>query len=146
MMLCILASSPDFALYSLNLYFRLGGYGSLLLPCSYFCLRDECEGDNIGAAATPVAAHIDHGHIVAMRETKIFQSYTGAGIRYNRPGTKLASIKLREFVSTMPLHEPYLVALLIALAQQQWRTLGLAMTKQVSGVTVCELLDYPRYL
>ncbi|KAM4065597.1 hypothetical protein HRG_010668 [Hirsutella rhossiliensis] len=113
-----------------NLYFCLGGYRSILLPCSYFCLRDECEGDNVGPVP-PVAAHIDHRHIVRMREMKLFQPCNGIG--YNRPGAKLAKIKLRKLSSTPPLHEPYLVAVLIALAQQQWRTLGPAATKRVSG-------------
>ncbi|KAM5353092.1 hypothetical protein ACJZ2D_017026 [Fusarium nematophilum] len=114
-----------------DLYFCVGGYRRILLPCSYFCLRDECEDDNVGPVP-PVVAHIDDGHIVWMREMKIVQSYNS--IRSHRPGASLANIKMQRHASREPLHEPYLVALLIALAQQQWRTLGPARTKQVSGV------------
>ncbi|POR34195.1 Uncharacterized protein TPAR_05588 [Tolypocladium paradoxum] len=106
-----------------DLYFHLGGYRNILLRCSYFCLRDECEGDNPGPVP-PVVAHIDHRYLVWMRELHICRSYSGS----------IRKIKIRRFASTEPLHEPYLVALLIALAQRQWRSLGPEMTKQVSGV------------
>ncbi|EQK97795.1 hypothetical protein OCS_06493 [Ophiocordyceps sinensis CO18] len=36
---------------------------------------------------------------------------------------------------TEPLHDPYLVALLIALGQLQWRALGRQRTQQAAGVT-----------
>lgn len=107
------ASLPDSPLHSSDLYFCLGDCRSILLPCSCFCLRDECEGDNVGPVP-PVVAHIDHGHIVWMREMKMIQSYNG--IRSHRPSASSAEIKMQRLASREPLHEPYLVALLIALA------------------------------
>ncbi|PNY29995.1 Uncharacterized protein TCAP_00060 [Tolypocladium capitatum] len=114
-----------------DLYFCLGGYRSILLPCSYFCLRDECEGDNIGPVP-PIVAHIDYRHVVWMREMKTVRLCNGT--RSNRSSATLAEVKKKRFAPKEPLHEPYLVALLIALAQQQWRSLGPARTKQLSGV------------
>lgn len=100
------------------------------VPLVDLCLRDEYEGDNVGPAP-PVAVQINHDHIAWMREKRVFQSRSN---RYDRPSGNLANIQLRRIISTEPLHEPYLVALLIALAQQQWRTLGPGITKLVSGV------------
>lgn len=80
----------------------------------------------------PVAAHVDHGRIVCSREMRIVNSCFST--RRNRPVTALTRIKLRRYASTEPLYEPYLAALLIALAQQQWRTVQSTTRTQASGV------------
>lgn len=117
----------------MHLELRFGDYPGIILPCSYFCLRNECTDDAGPLPPPPIIAHIDQGHIAFMRKRKI-QSLYGRSARYNRPGAKLASLRLKRLVPTEPLREPYLVAVLIALAQQQWRTLGPATIKRVSGV------------
>ncbi|POR34705.1 Uncharacterized protein TPAR_05095 [Tolypocladium paradoxum] len=119
----------------LNLHFQLGGYRTQILPCTYFCLREDCEGDNEGLPR-PIAAHIDYRHIVFLRKQKL-----DTGLRYTRyyrhnlPAVTLAAIKLKRLVPTEQLHEPYLVAILIALAQRQRWVLGPTRTQQVAGVT-----------
>lgn len=132
-----------FSCTSDNLYFYLGGYRSILLPCTSYYLRDEAEDDNV-RRVPPLAAHIDQAQIARLRDKKFFQPDPYG--RTNRPGINLAEMKQRRLVSTEPLHEPYLVALLIALAEQQWWALGSATKEQATGVIVCELLDYQGYL
>lgn len=90
--------------WSLDLYFCLGGYLSILLPCSYFCLRSECEGDSNRSTA-PIAAHIDRSHIAEMRRNKLIRTIPD---RYDIPPGAgiMVKIRLRKLISTEPLHEP----------------------------------------
>ncbi|KAM4064974.1 hypothetical protein HRG_012794 [Hirsutella rhossiliensis] len=104
-----------------DLYLHLGGNRSILLPCTYYCL-----GDYI-----PVAAHIDRSRMLAPRENKV-----GPPIRrYNLPAINVSKLKLKSVTPAEPLHDPYLVALLIALGQLQWRALGQQTSQQAAGVT-----------
>lgn len=109
--------------YSCDLYLHIGGNRSILLPCHYYCL-----GHHI-----PVAAHVDRSRIISLRENKVGPSMR----RLNIPAIKLSKLKLKMVTPTEPLHDPYLVALLIALGQLQWRALGRQRTQQAAGVTVC---------
>ncbi|KAH8155937.1 hypothetical protein CIB48_g12311 [Xylaria polymorpha] len=101
-------------------------YDNVLLPCSFFCLRDKCEGTN---KPTPIVAYVDHDKIVYLRRKKFSRMY---GIE--DPGIRLARIRLKSYNFTEPLQDPYLVAIMIAFAQKQRRALRPAVKEQVSGV------------
>lgn len=95
---------------SCDLYLNIGGDRSILLPCTYYCLDNHI----------PVAAHVDRSRIISQRKTKV-----GPPIRrYNLPVVNVSKLKPKMVTHTESLHDPYLVALLIALGQLQWRTLG----------------------
>lgn len=114
-----------------DLHFRLGGYRGVLFPCSAFCLRDECESGDIrwNTRRIPPVAHIDRDRIIDMRAMKLIPD------RYHPAGAALANIKLKRLAAAVPLHELYLVALLIGLAQEQWRHFRRARRRQVSGAS-----------
>ncbi|KJZ77295.1 hypothetical protein HIM_03616 [Hirsutella minnesotensis 3608] len=107
------------------------------LPCSYFFLRRECkysrgEDEN----RVPLAALVSRARIDFLRKSKfgLVDNWPLVRRRKNRAGHSLAELKLKSITPTMPLHEPYLVALLIALAQHQWRNLGQETALQAVGV------------
>ncbi|KJZ70584.1 hypothetical protein HIM_10013 [Hirsutella minnesotensis 3608] len=117
----LLGLEPSPLYWSCDLYLHLGGHRSVLLPCHYYCL-----GDHI-----PVAAHVDRSRIISQREKRV-----GPPIRrYNPPAINLGKLQLKMVTPTESLHDPYLVALLIALGQLQWRALGRPKTQQAAGVT-----------
>lgn len=112
--------------YSYDLYLRLGTSYSILLPCTYYRLDDRI----------PVAAHIDRSRILSQRKKKLGLPIS---LRYSLPAFNVSELKLRSVTPTEPLHDPYLVALLIALGQLQWRVLSRETVQQAAGVTVCTL-------
>ncbi|OAA33900.1 hypothetical protein NOR_08753 [Metarhizium rileyi] len=114
-----LASEPSPLSWRRDLYLYFGSRCSVL-PCHYYCL------DNI-----PVAAHVDRSRIMSQRKKRVAR----VGDRYNPPVWSLGSLKLKKITPTEPLHDPYLVALLIALGQLQWGTLEPQKTRQAAGVT-----------
>lgn len=117
-----------------ELYFHLGGYRAIMLPCSCYYFLKECAAGYAGSAV-PVAAHIDHGHIAYLRQKKL-PCFDDVYLRYSRPVDNILAIKEKRLVSENQLHDPYLVALLIALAQQQWKGLGVERRQHAAGVTV----------
>ncbi|KAJ6445010.1 hypothetical protein O9K51_03412 [Purpureocillium lavendulum] len=113
------------------LFFNLRGYRYIELPCAYYCLRAECGGrDN--SSVPLVAAVIDYDSIIRSRKKRIINTCIGS--RYNKIAVAMAHIKQRKYASILPLQEPYLAAVLIALAQHQWSALGPTTRKQASGV------------
>ncbi|GJN76111.1 hypothetical protein PLICBS_010223 [Purpureocillium lilacinum] len=116
-----------------ELYFHLGGYRAIMLPCSCYYFLKECAAGYAGSAV-PVAAHIDHGHIAYLRQKKL-PCFDDVYLRYSRPVDNILAIKEKRLVSENQLHDPYLVALLIALAQQQWKGLGVERRQHAAGVT-----------
>ncbi|RDA84256.1 hypothetical protein CP532_1985 [Ophiocordyceps camponoti-leonardi (nom. inval.)] len=107
-------------LWGRDLFLDLGGYPSVRLPCTYYCL-----GDNI-----PLAAHVDRSHIISLRGQRARPPIR----RWNYPAIKLGRLKVKTVTPIEPLHDPYLVALLIALAQDQWRALGRLNLQQAAGL------------
>ncbi|GJN86697.1 hypothetical protein PLIIFM63780_010278 [Purpureocillium lilacinum] len=116
-----------------QLYFHLGGYRAIMLPCSCYYFLKECAAGYAGSAL-PVAAHIDHGHIAYLRQKKL-PCFDDVYFKYSRPVDNILAIKEKRLVSENQLHDPYLVALLIALAQQQWKGLGVERRQHAAGVT-----------
>ncbi|KJZ72139.1 hypothetical protein HIM_08404 [Hirsutella minnesotensis 3608] len=104
-----------------DLYLHLGRHRSVLLPCHYYCV-----GDHI-----PVAAHVDRSRIVSQRKKRVGPTTR----RYNPPAVNLGKLQLKMVTPTESLHDPYLVALLIALGQLQWTALGPPKTQRAAGVT-----------
>ncbi|RCI15175.1 hypothetical protein L249_6882 [Ophiocordyceps polyrhachis-furcata BCC 54312] len=117
-----LCDEPSPLSWCCDLYLHLGGNRSIILPCTYYCL-----GDYI-----PVAAHIDRSRILTQRQKKLGLPM---GLRYSLPAFNVSELKLKSVTPTDPLHDPYLVALLIALGQLQWRALGRQKPQQAAGVT-----------
>ncbi|XP_044721464.1 uncharacterized protein HRG_04379 [Hirsutella rhossiliensis] len=113
------------------LHLHVGGYRPVVLPCTYYCFRKDCDGENPGHAL-PVAAHVDRRHITFLRKKKLGMPM---GLRDNLPAFTLVKLKLKRLSPTESLHDPYLVALLLALGQRQWRMLGQEQTRQAAGVT-----------
>lgn len=101
---------------------HLGGYRRSLLPCHYYCIGNDI----------PIAAHVDRSRIISQRKERV-----GLTIRrYNPPAVNLGELQLKRVTPVESLHDPYLVALLIALGQLQCEALGLRKTQQAAGVTV----------
>ncbi|POR37669.1 Uncharacterized protein TPAR_02135 [Tolypocladium paradoxum] len=100
-----------------DIYLSLGDCRSVTLPCTTFGPRDEAESES---TMLPIAAHIERGHIASMRR-EMLQPYIPGP--YNRPVVAMRATKLKTLVPTEPLHDPYIAALLIALAQYRRRML-----------------------
>ncbi|KAF4507788.1 hypothetical protein G6O67_004251 [Ophiocordyceps sinensis] len=104
----------DGLLKSVNdVYFYFGARHPLL-PCLAFVVRSEIEPGPVPI----VAAHIDFRQLAELRARKIYNQCTGR--RRHLPGLALGKLILKKFRTDEPLHEPYIVALLIAVAQSQW--------------------------
>ncbi|KND92959.1 hypothetical protein TOPH_02077 [Tolypocladium ophioglossoides CBS 100239] len=95
-----------------NLYLSLDGCRLVTLPCTAFFLRDESESES-AMLARPIAAHIDRGHISFLRSKAMRPWACGS----NPPVDAIHRIKWKNLVPTEPLHDPYIAALLIALAR-----------------------------
>ncbi|RDA91047.1 hypothetical protein CP533_6115 [Ophiocordyceps camponoti-saundersi (nom. inval.)] len=105
-----------------DLYLHLGGNRSVILPCTYYRLGDQI----------PLAAHVDLGRILALRRARLGVPM----LKRNSIATNnLSKLKIRSVTPPEPLHDPYLVALLIALGQLQWMALGRPKPQQAAGVT-----------
>jgi len=105
-----------------------------MLPCSCYYFLKECAAGYAGSAV-PVAAHIDHGHIAYLRQKKL-PCFDDVYFKYSRPVDNILAIKEKRLVPENQLHDPYLVALFIALAQRQWKGLGVERRQHAAGVTV----------
>lgn len=117
-----------------SLYFSFGPRDKRL-PCLVFRLRAE------NCPVPIVAAHVDHKLLVGLRRRNIIDRC--AGRRRHEPGLTLGKLILKKFETDEPLHEPYIVALLIAVAQAQWRFIvRTGQESRASGVKVCRPLPY----
>ncbi|KJZ69314.1 hypothetical protein HIM_11292 [Hirsutella minnesotensis 3608] len=128
-MRCILSAFNSPLESFTNLNFFLGGYRNILLPCLTFFIRSEPNYDF--GPLPPVAAYIDHRQVVDLRERRILKQYVGR--RRHQPGLTLARLECNRFTTNELLHEPYVVALVIALAEAQWWFVGPERRKQASG-------------
>ncbi|KJZ69569.1 hypothetical protein HIM_11031 [Hirsutella minnesotensis 3608] len=115
-----LSLEPSPLSWRCDLYLHIGGSRSIPLPCHYYCLGDH----------VPVLAHVDRSRIISLRKTKVDQPMR----RFNIPAINVSKLKLKMVTPTESLHDPYLVALLIALGQLQWRALGRQKSQQAAGV------------
>lgn len=98
---------------SIRLYFN--GCVAKRMECVCLCLR----GDDQEALEyrRPVAGFIDRSHIELMRKETI--GYRSR--HYNPPILRLYNKKWRKINPPEPLYDPYIVALLIGVAQQKRR-------------------------
>ncbi|KAL6882524.1 hypothetical protein HDV57DRAFT_517498 [Trichoderma longibrachiatum] len=104
---------PLIAYDSIRLYFN--GCVAKRMECVCLCLR----GDDQEALEyrRPVAGFIDRSHIELMRKETI--GYRSR--HYNPPILRLYNKKWRKINPPEPLYDPYIVALLIGVAQQKRR-------------------------
>ncbi|EQL02928.1 hypothetical protein OCS_01367 [Ophiocordyceps sinensis CO18] len=113
-----------------DLYFIVGGYRRVLLPCQYFSIGTE-YGDGSGPRP-PVAAHIDWRRLASSRMRRIAQQCVGR--RSHQSSLAIARLRLKHVWTDGQLNEPYVVALLIAIAEAQWWSIGEENRKLASGV------------
>lgn len=118
--------------HSSDLYFVVGGYRRVLLPCQYFVIRTE-YGDGSGPRP-PVAAHIDWRQLGSSRVRRITQQCIGR--QSHQSSLAIARLRLKQVWTDGQLNEPYVVALLIAIAEAQWWSIGEENRKLASGVKV----------
>ncbi|PNY27615.1 Uncharacterized protein TCAP_02464 [Tolypocladium capitatum] len=128
-----LLASPECPLeWRTDLSLRLHDCPLVTLPCTAFFLRDESESES-AMLARPIAAHIERGHITTLRMNTL-RSFTSS--RHNPPVDAIRSIKWKNLVPSEPLHDPYIAALLIALAQQRRKMLDRGVRpRDKAGVT-----------
>ncbi|KAL7946514.1 hypothetical protein V8C42DRAFT_320876, partial [Trichoderma barbatum] len=74
------------------------------------------EEDNSNAPKWPLAAYADLGELESLRKDTL-RCYRTA--RHNPPGQAIWQHKWKRLNPPEPLHDPYIVALLIAIAQQK---------------------------
>ncbi|EFY88895.1 hypothetical protein MAC_04989 [Metarhizium acridum CQMa 102] len=109
-----------------ELNFGFGAYRDTSIPVFYFYLRN-----GLGLPTKPPVAYLDSDRLASWRRERCSRTFCAS--EFNSVGRSLAARKWRKLRSTFtePLHDPYLVAVLIALAQEQWRAFA---TKPVTGV------------
>ncbi|PHH88975.1 hypothetical protein CDD83_6811 [Cordyceps sp. RAO-2017] len=100
-------------------------HGSSL--CLTFCLEKDFNSGG-PSHVPPTVANIGEHHIRSMRHSMIFRGRKGP------VAEATSNVRVKRLTAGEPLHEPYLVAILIALAQTQWFYLAQERTKQASGV------------
>ncbi|KAJ9372904.1 hypothetical protein DTO282E5_2314 [Paecilomyces variotii] len=101
--------------YENNLDFYFDGRRIRTLPCIVFFLGD----DPVAAAKghlPPVAAFINRSDIKRLRTDTFSKRYPR---RYSKPTYSLLKLQLKKIIPPEPLHDPYIVALLISLAYEQ---------------------------
>ncbi|PGH30946.1 hypothetical protein GX50_06303 [[Emmonsia] crescens] len=84
------------------------------LPCAVFFLESGFDA-NAPTRAHPVAAHIDRYDIDDLRGKNVPRQSR----RYSEPTSALFRLKHKKVTPLEPLHDPYIVALLIGLAYHQ---------------------------
>ncbi|KAL7916214.1 hypothetical protein GGI35DRAFT_25871 [Trichoderma velutinum] len=104
---------PLAAFDALGLYFN----GSIIkrLECVSLCLRSSMH--RTIRYKRPLAAFIDRGHIELRRK----ESIGYRSMRFNPPIIRLFNKKWKKICPPEPLYDPYIVALLIGVAQQKRR-------------------------
>ncbi|KAH8797819.1 hypothetical protein F5884DRAFT_687643 [Xylogone sp. PMI_703] len=104
---------PFTSLNDLNFYFDQRCIRTL--SCIVFYL-----GDDPNAAAKghlpPIAAFIDCSDIKRLRTNSFNKRYPR---RFSKPTSSLIALQLKKIIPPEPLHDPYIVAVLISLAHQQ---------------------------
>ncbi|EHK22970.1 uncharacterized protein TRIVIDRAFT_222227 [Trichoderma virens Gv29-8] len=112
----MLLASPDCPLEaSINLRVYFGNRRSKKLPCSVFYPRcDNSSGEPI-KDVSPVAAHIEYNHIASLRQARFLPMM----LRPNPPVKSIRLILWKRHSPACPLKDPYIVAILIALAQRR---------------------------
>ncbi|PHH69211.1 hypothetical protein CDD80_6937 [Ophiocordyceps camponoti-rufipedis] len=104
-----------------DLFLCLGGHRHVRLPCSYVTLNDR----------VPIAAYTD---IEMIDDLRMKLTWPYKDNRVDPPNYRLKHILKKRITPKQRLRDPYLVALLIALGQLQWRMLGEKKTRQAAGV------------
>ncbi|KAL7791939.1 hypothetical protein V8C37DRAFT_140108 [Trichoderma ceciliae] len=103
---------PLIAICSIDLY--LGTWVTKKLLCTTFYLRNSSPEST--APLRPIAAFVDRGHVEMARR----DSMGGYRCRlYNYPILRLYDKKWKKICPPDPLYDPYIVALLISLAQKK---------------------------
>lgn len=103
------------------------------LRCISLCVRQPTGGPN--GPQEPIAAFIDRSHIEALRKLSVGFLNTS-----DRPIERLHLKKLKKVTPTEPLHDPYIVALLIGFAQQKrdyLRSIGSNLEARMGMIPVC---------
>jgi hypothetical protein len=103
-------------LYRQNLYLYLNRRAVKRLPCKYFHLRKPGGELAPSESKLPIAAYMDRDN-VQHRRGETLRQFTSR--RSNAPFNAIWRSKWKKIDPTEPLHDPYIVALLIAMAQQQ---------------------------
>jgi hypothetical protein len=86
-----------------------------------FYLRDSTTG--IKEHKLPIAALVDQGRIETLRKEYLGISRCQQWCHWNRPMCRLYEKKWKKLTPPVMLHDPYITALLIGLAQQKRRYL-----------------------
>ncbi|KAH8820113.1 hypothetical protein F5884DRAFT_38107 [Xylogone sp. PMI_703] len=97
-----------------NLHFYFCDRWIRKLPCVGFYLGDE---NSYSAAASglvpPVVAYVDDSRIPELRSKRCIARVSR---RSSRPTEAISRLKLKKLIPSEPLHDPYIVAVLIAVA------------------------------
>ncbi|UKZ84829.1 uncharacterized protein TrAFT101_000717 [Trichoderma asperellum] len=91
------------------------------LHCMAFYLKDSIKGHKVHKL--PVAALVDQGRIVELRKEYLGLSRCKQWCYWNRPMCCLYQKKWKKLTPPIPLHDPFITALLIGLAQKKRRYL-----------------------
>ncbi|KAL6893432.1 hypothetical protein GGI43DRAFT_185630 [Trichoderma evansii] len=91
------------------------------LHCMAFYLKDSTKGRKVHKL--PVAALVDQGRIVDLRKEYLGLSRCKKWCYWNRPMCCVYLKKWKKMTPPVPLHDPFITALLIGLAQKKRRYL-----------------------
>ncbi|KKZ64275.1 hypothetical protein EMCG_09737 [[Emmonsia] crescens] len=98
-----------------NLHFYFDQRHISILPCVTFFLQGNRD-DMANGCVPAIAAFIDCAQIDELRFERLYHCQ---GRRHSKPTSALFKLKLKKVTPPEPLHDPYIVALLIAIAHQQ---------------------------
>lgn len=102
-----------FSRNNVDFYFKCKSAKRLTCSCLYL-------GDTDTQSTVPeglVAAYVDSGHVQVMRKGIVFPNF--GSLEDNQPVEAIYQKRWKKIQPPKPLHDPYIAALLIALAQKQ---------------------------
>ncbi|KAL7919378.1 hypothetical protein ACQKWADRAFT_206605 [Trichoderma austrokoningii] len=117
----ITTDSCPLMIYEPTLTLSLGDSVVKDLRCMAFYLRDSVTGRRVHKL--PVAALVDQSRITKLRKDYLGMSRCQQWVYWNRPMCRVYQKKWMALIPPNPMHDPFIAALLIGLAQKKRRYL-----------------------